>query len=61
MGYHGHVAGDEDTQTVRVEQVEVALFPLSEQVQIDDGSLVVLNLQIRIEKRMRTMHEAHRR
>ena len=61
MGYHGHVAGDEDTQTETVEQVEVVLSPLSELVQIDGESLVVLNLQIRIRKRMRTMHQAHRR
>ena len=61
MGYHGHAAGDEDTQTARVEQVEVVLFPLLELVQIDGGSLVVLNLQMRIEKGMQTMHEAHRR
>jgi hypothetical protein len=45
----------------KVEQVEVVLFPLSELVQIDGESLVVLNLQIRIEKRMQTKHEVHRR
>ena len=56
-GYHGHFAEGEDTQRAMAEQVAVALFPLSELVQTDDGSLAVLDSMSAREEASQSNHE----